>query len=295
MTGDMTRIVNIRSWDEYRDWRVRETVTIPVTPELAEQMLERNVNNRPYRPYRTKQFVDLMRSGKFVNTGQGLIFYQDGSLADGQHRLHAIKQTRLPQYIDVTFGAPFEARDALDLPLRRTRGDVLYQQGEKDYNLLAATLKLSKRYLDEQQGASGRVGTDQHEMLTLLDRFPQVRDYLTLGRAVYRQVTGLTPAASTTAAFLTGEAPDPDGPWFKPLLTGVDRYRGDPRTALERQLAKSKSRDSMRMVALYGRAYAAWSERRALHQIVWRKGVEKLPVFGQVTDLRDRLQNEEGN
>ena len=47
-----------------------------------------------------------MKAGKFILMPHGIVFLEDGTLADGQHRLLAIVECGIPQEMMVTFGAP---------------------------------------------------------------------------------------------------------------------------------------------------------------------------------------------
>lgn len=61
-----------------------------ITPDVAKQMLMRNVSNRTLRPAHVAKIAESMRRGKFDLTSATISFYTDGTLADGQHRLSAV-------------------------------------------------------------------------------------------------------------------------------------------------------------------------------------------------------------
>ncbi len=62
---------------------------VKVSPEMAEQWLEKNKMNRPLRPRYIEQLASSMRRGLW-KLAQPIIFAPDGWLLDGQHRLSAI-------------------------------------------------------------------------------------------------------------------------------------------------------------------------------------------------------------
>ena len=73
---------------EYR----QEVMTI--TPTLAGEILRLNSNNRNVRDYMVRQYAQMMKEGRWdENSPATISFYQDGTLADGQHRLLAVKRT----------------------------------------------------------------------------------------------------------------------------------------------------------------------------------------------------------
>lgn len=66
------------------------TEKVFVTPEMAYDWLVHNTNNRDLRPLDVLYLKQCILSGNWRVTHQGIAFYADGELADGQHRLNAI-------------------------------------------------------------------------------------------------------------------------------------------------------------------------------------------------------------
>jgi hypothetical protein len=67
-----------------------------VTPSMAEYYLGKNTANRRVSERRVRIYERDLLNGNFGTTHQGIAFYNDGSLADGQHRLLAIVKANLP-------------------------------------------------------------------------------------------------------------------------------------------------------------------------------------------------------
>ena len=97
-----------------------------VTPELAAEWLERhnNSNRRICKP-RVDSYVSLIKGHRFVLTHQGIAFYENGDLADGQHRLQAIVEAGMSVWMMVTFGIPIESIHAIDNGRPRSLQNVL--------------------------------------------------------------------------------------------------------------------------------------------------------------------------
>ena len=70
--------------------RNMRTEYVTITPAMAKDMLLKNKINRDIKEYRITHWVWLMESQDWYTTHQGIAFYEDGTLADGQHRLLAI-------------------------------------------------------------------------------------------------------------------------------------------------------------------------------------------------------------
>lgn len=61
-----------------------------VTPRKAEQWLNANTSNRKMREGVAERYAEDMRTGRWTACPTPISFYDDGQLADGQHRLWAI-------------------------------------------------------------------------------------------------------------------------------------------------------------------------------------------------------------
>lgn len=126
--------------------------TVFVTPELAIQWLERNTNNRPLTMSRVNSYVQDMLSGNWKYTHQGIAFYSDGSLADGQHRLKAIVLSKQACHLLVTHNLPKEVSPVLDQNKTRTLYQSLNIEG-KDWvrkeMIAIARCMLSGGYLNQ--------------------------------------------------------------------------------------------------------------------------------------------------
>lgn len=63
-----------------------------ITPELAADLLSRNMKNRPVSQQRVRKYMAAMVAGKWLLNGEAIKISIDGRLIDGQHRLKAIIQ-----------------------------------------------------------------------------------------------------------------------------------------------------------------------------------------------------------
>lgn len=105
------------------------TEKVLVTPAIAAEWLTRNRGNRNVTGPRVDLFVRLIEEGKFFLTHQGVAFYEDGDLADGQTRLTAIVKAGVAVWMFVTHGLPRTAIHAIDGGRPRTVRDVLHFLG----------------------------------------------------------------------------------------------------------------------------------------------------------------------
>jgi hypothetical protein len=101
------------------------TEMMMIYPDTAKAMLETNSANRSVRQKWVDQLADIIKSGEFVSTHQGIGFDVNGRLIDGQHRLLACIKANAPITIQVTKGLPASAWYALDQGINRNYSDVL--------------------------------------------------------------------------------------------------------------------------------------------------------------------------
>lgn len=85
-----------------------------VTPELADEWLGSNTHNRKLDPRAVTALAAMISAGQWRVTHQGVAFGADGSLYDGQHRLHAIVQAGVPVSLEVTRGLSPKDLDVID-------------------------------------------------------------------------------------------------------------------------------------------------------------------------------------
>jgi len=100
-----------------------------VTPSLAQEWLKKNRNNRRISAERVNLFADMMKAGNWHATHQGVAFYEDGDLADGQTRLTAIVKAGVGVWMYVAHGLRRESIHAIDGGRPRAVRDVLHFLG----------------------------------------------------------------------------------------------------------------------------------------------------------------------
>lgn len=75
-----------------------------VTPELAQEWLNRNYCNRTISQVYVNAIAKDMASNKFVSNGATIVFSKTGELLDGQHRLSAIVKSGVSQQMLIATG-----------------------------------------------------------------------------------------------------------------------------------------------------------------------------------------------
>lgn len=96
-----------------------------VTPEMASEWLKLNSTNRRIEPKRVAFLAQQILNNNWAVTHQGIAFWDDGTLADGQHRLMAIVNAGVAVEILVTRGLKKPSIHAIDVGRPRSTRDIL--------------------------------------------------------------------------------------------------------------------------------------------------------------------------
>lgn len=129
------------------------TMTL-VTPAMAAAWLENNnKGNRTIRKGDVEAFKAIILGGLWETTHQGIGFYLDGTLADGQHRLTAISDSGISQWMNVTRNLPMTSVHAIDGGAIRTKLDRLHFAGvSSDTHRVSTCGLLIAQYKAEEAG-----------------------------------------------------------------------------------------------------------------------------------------------
>lgn len=100
-----------------------------ITPEIAEAYLTRNKSNRRVKFKAIRNYARDMKAGKWQLNPDGICFYEDGTLANGQHRLMAVVRSKTPTKFYVTRNVPMDAF-VFDRGVLRSTPDVLHMVGD---------------------------------------------------------------------------------------------------------------------------------------------------------------------
>lgn len=115
---------------------------INITPQLAKDYLTNNVKNRPIKPSIVLAYANEMMRGRWQLTPQCISFMEDGTLADGQHRLHAIVKANVTIPMYVARGLDEDAVACIDIGSKRGTSDYLsLYRGIKNPTAVAAGVR----------------------------------------------------------------------------------------------------------------------------------------------------------
>jgi hypothetical protein len=115
------------------NYAIKRTFLMMVGPDVAEEMLKRNTNNRNARAYYVALLADDMRRGFWQETHEGIAFDENGVLLDGQHRLLAIVQSGATVPLMVTTGLSPNALVQINRGRIRTPVDIQNLSGRGEF------------------------------------------------------------------------------------------------------------------------------------------------------------------
>lgn len=169
-----------------------------ITPEIAKEYLKHNLNNRNPKLRAIEKYARDMKNGEWQFTPQGISFFENGNLADGQNRLLAVIRAGIPVDFYVTYDVPNEST-IQDRGVSRSVPDILRMSGMSSSAATSNGVALSNFLF----GMTGRMSvSDQTIMAFTEDNEQDICDaLLASSRGVGENGTLAKKAPITAAAF----------------------------------------------------------------------------------------------
>lgn len=260
-----------------------------VTPEMAEEWLDANTENRTLRSHQVDSLARDMTAGAWQITGDPVKFDTRGILIDGQHRLWAIVQSGKTVPLFVIRNLPTEVRTVIDTGAKRSAGDVLTFEGFKSTSKLASTVRIT---LARQDGYYSRVDDRRRSPSytnSEIASFAETHQYLgatvTRANSSYRAV-GVKSTGLWAYCLSQFDAIDSDESvaFERSLVEMQTDGAGDPRATLLRWLQDSRRGGLHSSVILPRTLFAVFRTWNA-----WRQGEQlskiQMSEHAQIPDL----------
>lgn len=249
---------------------------IEVTPAQAEIWLGHNSHNRNIRPKKVAELVGAITRGEWQTNGDAIRFDVNGVLLDGQHRLQAIAEAKLPVTSLVVKGLAPEAQETCDMGARRKLGDMLRLRGESAPLTLAAVINGFWRWTNGYVRSPSTTPTVAQAMKTLTD-FPDLREATQFAQrfnAHFRSASG--PIGACWAVFNSIDTEANDVFWEK-LLVGTNLETTHPIWHLREYFIEQAKGQTMRgtrgnaviMHALIVKAWNAYRQGLEINGLRW--------------------------
>jgi hypothetical protein len=220
---------------------------IHVTPELAQKWLARNTSNRNLKPTKIAQYARDMAAGNWLLTGEAIKFSADGTLLDGQNRLHAVVASGETIALLVVRGLDPAVQGVMDTGATRTGGDALTMRGinaAKDVAASASTLIQYRRgVLSHCMSQVPSYERPTHsEIVAQVSEAPQLIESAVFGKKIYRQLPlPVGPLAVAHMHFVAIDANDAAA-YFDAIADLRTSGKGDPINTLMKRVSEMRAR-----------------------------------------------------
>ncbi len=246
---------------------------VTITPEMAMELLEHNHLNRPLSQAHVNRIAAQIRTGKWRFNGDTIKISDDGEVLDGQHRLWAIIEAKMPVDTIIVYGVKPDAFQTVDTIHRhRSHADALALVGVAEHRreLAAAIAWLVRFQRGVFRGPFARV--ENAEVEQMFEQHPAMAE------AVLRAKKAVRGYASPGLIgflyyILVNRDPMVAERFIVTLENPTAKSVDDPFFRLRNYLVNAKLRngvDAIMTIALTIRAANAAHEGRKIQNLVWR-------------------------
>lgn len=215
-----------------------EYEVMTVTPAQAELWLAKNVGNRNMRKSAAGRYGRDMEAGAWRENGSAIVFADDGTLIDGQHRLEGCARTGTPFVSLVIRNVTRDTQNTLDDGAKRTLADRFTFIG---HTHAAAGAAIARRILLWEAGYQTNTGGYQpstREAIDLIEKDTTVQTAIEC--AVAMRGSKLLPPSIIGLAWWLFWDIDPDGcqTFWDGLHIGAGLDEDSPVLVLRNQIIK---------------------------------------------------------
>jgi len=267
-----------------------------ITPELAQEWMERHRrvvaanraagggrarDNRPIRwgDDGVAGYARDMRAARWRRNGETIKIAWNETVPDGQHRLYACMEAKVPFWCLVVTGVDPEDQDTIDIGIGRRFSDQLAIKNEPNAIVLASVTRWSLRWLHGVRG--GTTGSaykpTQQEMLDFLAVTPHLRDAAAFAVHARQSFKSVRASVYGMAWILLNGTDAIAAQVFLPrVLDGAELPLGHPVLAFRARIWNSVENQErlseQEQLALIILAWNAWREDRELSRMQLPKG-----------------------
>lgn len=219
--------------------------TVNITPEMAQEWLEKNVHNRPINDHRIRRYAEDMKTGNWQVTGDAIRFSKSGMLLDGQHRLWACVEADTAFPSVVYTGLPEETQLLMDQGMPRSKGSQLTILGYKrGATLASAAINIWRMERGRTMVFARASSPSNSEVLTVIENNPDLLDRIEEFFSIKASSGMKIQQGSTIAMYMYMHrfSPSKAEEFLKAYLTGVNLGHGDPAWALRERVLQYKNK-----------------------------------------------------
>lgn len=254
-----------------------------VTPNVAEEMLKRNANNRRLSENHVDFLSSEMLNGNWIFDGQPVRFSESGILLDGQHRLSAIIKSKISQELLIITGINSKAFKVMDTGKGRSASDAFGVNGIQNACGASAATRI---IIKIEGGASSTVANYKMSNTSLLDYYndnPKIGDSVSTSHAYYKAFDKILPLAYLSAfRYLTSEKNvEVSEDFWNKVCYGLALESKCPANILRKKLISDRisvySLPKLEKMAMIIKAWNAYRRGQNMTFLKWVKASEKFP------------------
>lgn len=244
---------------------------ITFTPQFAERVLQqRNLNNRPMKPGKIKEYARDLKEQDWGLTGDTVKFGKDGSLRDGQNRLAAVIRAQVPLVTHVVFGVEPSLFSRMDIGKNRTPADVFSIAGLHYANHAAATVRWLLILTGSNPADRSKHFTNDELLHAYREKFDPVRieESVRIGLEVKKNTGAPVGSVAALHYLMAQEDGERATQFFLDWANGHGNSRAAPRV-LQKRLTEVSVATNNRVHetvrnAMIVQAYVAWRDGKSL-------------------------------
>lgn len=258
---------------------------IDLGPEMAADLLSRNLANRPIKRHAVTRYARDITAGRWHDAGDSIRTDTNGHLLDGQNRclavIEASEQLGEPISIPVLLieGLPAHTQDVMDSGAGRTVGDQLARRHVVQYAKTAAAVRSAVLFLTEDTNISI---TKAQQLQFWTEHAEQFKTAVE-ATSDHINTSGINTSAISAAHFvLNSISPDAQAveEFINAVVTGENLQPGSAVLALRGRFQGVKlKRETVTNYSALIALLRTWN--------AWRKGtpLAKFPLRGKVNPL----------
>jgi hypothetical protein len=256
---------------------------VAVAPERARELLGGNTHNRNLRGRLVSAYAADMAAGRWVENGETIKISIDGTVIDGQHRLHAVIQSEETVKFLIIFNLPMSSQDTVDTGAKRSFADVLRLREEHNYKDVASvTRRVHLWNLGARRNNAGPVPTIP-QLLNTLEENPDIRISADMAAKVHRAIPIHASVAGLCYWLFSRIDADDAAFFWDRVADGANLVPTDPvsvlrRTIIDHMTGQTNLADYM-VLAYVIKAWNSYREGRPMHVLKYRPGGAKPEQF----------------
>lgn len=250
-----------------------------IHPTMAKAMLERNKSdewrNRPLSQKGVERYASTFKRGKWMLTGEPIIFSRSGNLLNGQTRLTAAVAADATFTSLVVFGIHDDAFAFMDIGIARTAAHIFDIEEVPNAASIASVARLVWAYATRHPWDGRYPQVENDILLEFYYKNPKMQDSLAAGRAMYAdRLLPISWAGMAHYVCALKSRPDADQ-FFDKIASGAGLSKRSPEFEIRKRLLANARANSAVVPNDYMTAYLikAWNakrQNRPLKGLRWR-------------------------